>query len=81
MDLGLGLEKDCGLWSYKPWFTNVFDFLIGGRKKKRCNTKKIKNFQFAQKQYPKTHTHTHTHTQKPILLEIEPHTRGETNKA
>jgi hypothetical protein len=34
--------------------------------------KKIKNFQFAQKQYPKN---THTHTQKPSLLEIEPHKR------
>jgi hypothetical protein len=77
MVLFLVFELYCCLCSYHHLFTNVFDFLIGGRKKKRCNTKKIKNFEFAQKQYPKTHTHT----QKPILLEIEPHTRGETNKA
>jgi len=40
------------------------------REKKDATQKKIKNFQFAQKQYPKN-----THKKKPILLEIEPHKR------
>jgi hypothetical protein len=66
----------CGV--NKPRFTKKFDFLIGGRKKKDATQKKLKISNLHKNNTQKTHTHTHT---KPILLEIEPHTRGETNKA
>jgi len=47
-------------------------------KKKDATQKKLK---ISNLHKNNTQKHTHTHTHKPILLEIEPHTRGETIKA
>jgi hypothetical protein len=49
----------CGV--NKPWFTNVFDFLIGGRKKKDATQKKLK-ISNLHKNNTQKHTQTHTHT-------------------